>query len=243
MADDRVVIITGAAKGIGRHVARTFADDGARIVVADIASLDTVVREVTERHADVIPVPTNVRDEVAVRSLIDAAIARFGRIDVLINNAAIVTHFQWGTPRWPKIRDMEKSFWDSVIETNLGGTFLCTKYVLPVMEAQRSGHIVNLSNPGGRGDSLGACAYGVSKTAIGMFTRFVAEEEREFDICVVGMTPGNPIATEEAPEEARRRMTTVDYVGRSFVLASQVPMDLSGRQLRTSKDGGVEVVP
>ncbi|HTE84638.1 MAG TPA: hypothetical protein VK821_07880, partial [Dehalococcoidia bacterium] len=74
-------------------------------------------------------------------------------------------------------------------------------------------------------------------------TRFVAEEERDFNICVVGMTPGNPIATEEAPEEARRRMTTVDYVGRSFVLAAKVGMDLSGRQLRTSSEGGVEVVP
>jgi 3-oxoacyl-[acyl-carrier protein] reductase len=243
VTDSRVVIITGAARGIGRHVARTFADDGARLVLADIAPLDTVVREVTQRNAEVLPVTINVRDETAVRSLIDDASARFGRIDILINNAAIVTHFQWGTPRWPKIRDMEKGFWDSVIDTNLGGTFLCTKYVLPIMEGQRSGHIINLSNPGGRGDSLGACAYGVSKTAIGMFTRFVAEEEREFDICVVGMTPGNPIATEEAPEEARQRMATVDYVGRSFVLASQVPMSLSGQQLRTSSDGGVEVVP
>jgi len=243
MADSQVVLITGAAKGIGRHVARTFADDGAKLVVADMEPLDTVVREVAERGAEVLTVGTDVRDEDAVRSLMDDAAARFGRIDVLINNAAIVTHFQWGTPRWPRIRDMDKSFWDRVIETNLGGTFLCTKYVLPVMETQRSGHIINLSNPGGRGDSIGACAYGVSKTAIGTFTRFVAEEERDFNICVVGMTPGNPIATEEAPEEARRRMTTVDYVGRSFVLAAKVGMDLSGRQLRTSSEGGVEVVP
>ncbi|HTE86472.1 MAG TPA: SDR family oxidoreductase, partial [Dehalococcoidia bacterium] len=167
MADSQVVLITGAAKGIGRHVARTFADDGAKLVVADMEPLDTVVREVAERGAEVLTVGTDVRDEDAVRSLMDDAAARFGRIDVLINNAAIVTHFQWGTPRWPRIRDMDKSFWDRVIETNLGGTFLCTKYVLPVMETQRSGHIINLSNPGGRGDSIGACAYGVSKTAIG----------------------------------------------------------------------------
>jgi 3-oxoacyl-[acyl-carrier protein] reductase len=237
-----VVVITGAAKGIGRHVARTFAEDGAKLVVADIDDLDTVTREVDERGAEVMPVKADVRDEDAVRSLIDDSAARFGRIDVLINNAAIVTHFQWGTPRWPRIRDMDRSFWDRVIETNLGGTFLCTKYVLPLMEAQRSGHIINLANPGGRGDSIGACVFGVSKVAIGTFTRYVAEEEREFGICVVGMTPGAPIATEEAPAEAQERMATVDYVGRSFVLAAKVGMELSGCQLRTAADGGIRVV-
>ena len=235
------MVITGATKGIGRYVARTFADEGARLVAADVAPLDTVVSEFEARGAEVLPIKTDVRDEGQVSHLIDRANARFGRIDVLINNAAIVTHFQWGTPRWPRIRDMDKAFWDRVIETNLGGTFLCTKHALPMMEEQVSGHIINLSNPPGRADSLGACVYTVSKNAIGTFTRFVAEEEREFNICIVGMTPGAPIATEEAPEEARQRMTTVDYVGKSFVLAAQAGMEVSGRQLR-SKNGDLEVV-
>jgi 3-oxoacyl-[acyl-carrier protein] reductase len=236
-----VVVITGAAKGIGRYVARTFAEEGARLVLADVAPLDTVVSEIEGRGAEVLPIPTDVRDEAQVAELMRQAKARFGSIDVLINDAAIVTHFQWGSPRWPRIRDMDKAFWDRVIETNLGGTFLCTKHALPVMEAQRSGHIINLSNPPGRADSLGACVYTVSKNAIGTFTRFVAEEERDFNICVVGMTPGAPIATEEAPEEARQRMTTVDYVGKSFVRAAEVGMELSGCQLR-SKNGDIEVV-
>ena len=139
MMDGKVAVITGSGRGIGRHIAKTFADAGADVVVADIVPLDTVEREIQERGVQALAVPTDVRSEEQVQSLVNATMEKFGRIDVLVNNAAIVTHFLWGLPRWPRVRDMEKEFWDKVIGTNLGGTFLCTKYVLPHMEAQRSG--------------------------------------------------------------------------------------------------------
>ena len=167
MTQQQVVVITGAAKGIGRYVARTFADEGARLVVTDVAPLDTVVKEMKRRGAEVLPIKTDVRDEGQVSHLIDQANARFGRIDVLINNAAIVTHFQWGTPRWPRIRDMDKASGTRVIETNLGGTFLCTKYVLPIMEEQRSGHIINLSNLAGGATQSAPASTAYPRTAIG----------------------------------------------------------------------------
>src|SRR5262245_35212587 len=119
MLEDQVVIITGSAGGIGRHVAKTFGQERSTVVVADVKPLDTVLSELRAMEVDCLGVPTDVRDEAAVRNLIDKTLERYGRIDVLVNNAAIVTHFQWGLPRWPRIRDMERDFWERVIGTNL----------------------------------------------------------------------------------------------------------------------------
>jgi 3-oxoacyl-[acyl-carrier protein] reductase len=179
-------------------------------------------------EAEYLAVPTDVRDEAAVRNLMDRTVARFGRIDVLHNNAAIVTHFHWGIPPWPRIRDLDPSFWERVIQTNLGGTFLCTKYALPFMEAQRSGHIISTM---GGSNKVGAAPYQVSKDAIRSFTRAVAEEEREFNICIVAMSPGGRIATEEASTEAQAEFPGVDSVGDRYVLAAQVGMEFSGKLL------------
>ena len=154
---------------------------------------------------DAIAVPIDVRDEKDVRHMAYTVADRFGQIDALINDAGIVPHFNWGIPRWPRVRYLSKDFWDSVIQTNLGGTFLCTKYVVPFMEEQRSGNIVNLWG-GGRAENHGASPYVVSKDAIRTFTRFVAEEEREWNVCVVAFSPKQAIATEDAPAEARQRL-------------------------------------
>ena len=221
---DKVVIITGSAGGIGRYVAKTFAWEGAKVVTADIKPLETVADELEEIGVEHLEVPTDVRDEEAVHNMVGKTLDRFGRIDVLINNAAIVSHFQWGLPLWPKIRDMDREFWHRVMDTNMGGIFLCTKHVLPHMEAQRSGHVVNTM--GG-----GLSAYGVSKSAIPAFTRLLAEEEKDFNICVVTISPGARIATEDAPAEARARMPGPEFVGNRFVLAAQAPMELTGQWL------------
>jgi NAD(P)-dependent dehydrogenase (short-subunit alcohol dehydrogenase family) len=168
-----------------------------------------------------------------------AVVARFGGLDVLVNNAGVVTHFGWGVPRWPMVRDMEKHFWDKVMETNLGGTFLCTKHALPYMQERRSGHIINLYG-GSPPKTLGSCVYSVSKDAIRTFTRFVAEEVREYKICVVSVSPGGAIATEDAPEAVRRTMPGPESAGNRFVLAAEAPMELSGQRL-TLKDGVLQV--
>lgn len=229
MLEGKVAIVTGGGKGIGRHAAKTFAQEKTKVVIADIDKelLQKTSSELGQ-FTETLGVNVDVRNEDDVRRMVDQVVKRFGQIDVLVNDAAIVPHFAWGIPRWPRIRDMEKEFWDRVIHTNLGGTFLCTKYVLPHMEAGRSGHIINLY--GGGGVKLpGACAYVVSKEAIRTFTRFAAEEVRESNVCVVTISPGVPIATEGAPEEALRRLPGPEILGKGFVLAAQLPMDLSGQ--------------
>jgi 3-oxoacyl-[acyl-carrier protein] reductase len=236
MMENQVVIVTGAAKGIGRYITHTFAQAGANLVVADVDSMDKVAGEVREMEAEVLAIPTDVRDEAQVKAMVDRAASHYGKIDVLVNNAGIVPHFQWGGPRWPKVRDIDKEFfWDTVLATNLGGTFLCTKHALRHMEERRSGHIISLH---GGGAGPGAAAYVISKEAIAVFTKFVAVEEKDFNICVVAMGPGGAIATENAPEEARARMPAPESSGNRWVLAAQLGIEFSG-QLVDLKDGRI----
>lgn len=240
MIRDKVVIITGAAMGIGRYIARTFAQEGAKLVIADIdeTSMAHVAAELQGKGSEVLTLKTDVRNESDVQRLAERVVERFGRLDVLINNAGLATHFggpfedAW-MPVWPRIRDMEKAFWNNIMETNLGGTMLCTKHVLPQMEKQRSGHIVNMHG-GGRG--TGSCVYVVSKEAVRVFTSYVAEEEREFNICIMAMGPGGPIATENAPEEVRKRVPGPELAGNRFVLAAEAGMEISGK-LADLQDG------
>jgi 3-oxoacyl-[acyl-carrier protein] reductase len=241
MLTDKVAVITGGAKGIGRYIAHNFAREGAKLVISDIdvERMKKTGAELRETGAEVLARKTDVRVEEEVRSLMQETVSRYGQIDILVNNAGIVTHFGWGVPCWPLVRDMEKTFWDNVIETNLGGTFLCTKHALPHMQERRSGHIINLYG-GSPPKTVGSCVYSVSKDAIRTFTRFVAEEVRPWNICVVAVSPGGAIATEDAPEEIRRTVPGPESAGNRFVLAAEAGMDLSGQRL-TLKDGRLEI--
>jgi 3-oxoacyl-[acyl-carrier protein] reductase len=226
--EGKVVIVTGSAQGIGRHAAKTFAQEKAKVGIADFNTEQArktaaELGQLTETWA----VEVDVRNEDSVKTMVDQVAKRFGSIDVLVNNAAIVPHFAWGIPRWPRISEMPKEFWDRVIHTNLYGTFFCTKHVIPHMEKKKSGHIINLYGGGGL-KPAGACTYMATKDAIRTFTRYVAEELRDSNICVVIFSPRVPIVTESAPPEAFQRLPGPEILGQGFVLAAQLPMDQSG---------------
>ena len=255
----QVVVVTGGAQGIGRSVARAFAAEGALVAIADIAPMDNIVSEVENLGGDVLPVKTDVTNETQVRSLMQQVYRRFGRIDVLINDAAIVTHFHIGEPRWPRIRDMELGFFKKVLDVNLIGTFLCTKHVIPYMESLNAGHIISFGQgtvggppkplPGHNDDGMGV--YHVSKRAIRAFTREVAAEERDFNICALSMGPGGDSGsegpgperagragggggtiTEDSPAWAREAAGSRVYSGGAhFVLAAEAPIEFSGNQV------------
>ncbi|HWO40754.1 MAG TPA: SDR family NAD(P)-dependent oxidoreductase [Candidatus Eisenbacteria bacterium] len=236
MLRDKTVVVTGGAQGIGRHAAKTFAEEQANVVIADlnIEGARNAARELGEM-SPTLALEVDVRDEDSVKRMIGQTIERFGQIDVLINNAAIVPHFAWGIPRWPRIADMSREFWDRVVQTNLYGTFLCTKHALAHMEKRRAGHIINLYGGGGLRPA-GACAYMVTKDAIRTFTRYVAEEAREAGVCVVIFSPRVPIVTESAPREAFSRLPGPEILGRGFVLAAELPMEKSG-EIFSYQDG------
>lgn len=229
MLQDKVVVITGSGQGIGKHAAKTFAHEKAKVVIADFnAELAKKTAAEIGQMTETIAVTADVRQEDSVRMLVDEVLSRFGRIDVLMNNAAIVPHFAWNIPRWPLIADMPVEFWDRVIQTNLYGTFFCTKHVIPHMAKQKSGHIINLYGGGGVKPG-GACAYMVTKDGIRTFTRYVAEEVRDSNICVVTFSPRVPIATETAPDEALKRLPGPEILGQGFVLCAELPMEQSGK--------------
>lgn len=227
--------------------------------------METVAGEVEKLGAEVLTVPTDVTDEEQVRSLMRQVHRRWGRIDVLVNNAGIVSHFHVGSPRWSRIRDMDKGFFEQVMNTNLGGTFLCTKHALPYMESLNAGHVINFgqgslrvpANPGR--PNIGTCVYSTSKLAIRAFTRFVAAEEREFNICILSMGPGGPgerpretgpgiagggggIVTDDSPDWAKElgRGMWIEEVGDRYVVAAEAPMEFSGHQVMV-KDGRLEI--
>jgi NAD(P)-dependent dehydrogenase (short-subunit alcohol dehydrogenase family) len=271
---DKVIVITGGAQGVGRYAARTFAAAGAKVAVADIAPFDNVIKEVSALEADLLPIRTDITDEKQVESLMDQVYRRWGRIDVLMQPAGIVTHFSVGAPRWPRIRSMPSDFFRRVIDTNLVGTFHCTKHVLPYMESLNDGHIIcfgqgNVSeqrNPNAR-PSIGSATYNVSKVAIRAFARHVADEEREFNICVMSTSPdasegpgaqarseaprsgpgipggGGGLVTDDSPEWTRNQGRTVPMVqdiGDKFVIIAEAPMEFSGHQVRV-RGGQIEI--
>ena len=231
MLKGKIAVVTGGGQGIGKHAAKTLAENGVKIAIADIDQ-DLAEKTAAELGAlsETMAIPLDVRDEDGVRRAFDAVTKQFGGIDILVNNAGVVPHFRWGSPLWPHISDMPLEFWDRVIRTNLYGTFFCTKHAIPHLADRNGGHIVNLYGGGGT-NPPGALTYVVTKDAIRTFTRFVAEEVRDSNICVVTVSPRVPIATETAPETARKTMPGPDILGDAFVLAAQAPLESSGQCL------------
>jgi cyclopentanol dehydrogenase len=227
--ENKVVVITGSGQGIGKHAATTFAKEKAKVVIADFdAALAKKTAAELSALTETVAIHADVRDDGSVKKMVDEVTSRFGQIDVMMNNAAIVPHFAWNIPRWPLIADMPLDFWDRVVRTNLYGTFFGTKHAIPHMAKRKSGHIINLYGGGGVRPG-GAATYMVTKDGIRTFTRYVAEEVRDANICVVTFSPRVPIATETAPEEALKRMPGPDVLGTSFVLCAQLPMERSGK--------------
>lgn len=243
MLKGKIAVVTGGARGIGRHAAKTLAAAGARVAIADID------REAAEATAAALGAPAramavalDVRDEDGVRRALGTVAEEFGGIDILVNNAGIVPHFRWGVPRWPPVADMPLEFWDRVVQTNLYGTFFGSKHAIPHMTARGGGHIVNLFG-GGLTAPPGALAYMVTKNGIRTFTRFLAEEVREANIRAVTFSPRWAIATETASDAARAELPGPDILGDAFVLCAQLPMEASGTCVAYEEGKLVEEAP
>jgi 3-oxoacyl-[acyl-carrier protein] reductase len=182
---DRVAIVTGGSRGIGRAIALRLAAGGARIVVnyhSNQAAAQEVVEQITARGGEAIAVQADVSQPADAQNLIDAALKRFGRIDILVNNA--------GTTRDTLLMRMSEEDWDLVIDTNLKGTFNCIKAVSRQMMRQRGGRIVNITSVAGLAGNAGQANYASAKAGIIGLTKTVAKELGGRGITCNAVAPG-----------------------------------------------------
>ncbi|HMM21942.1 MAG TPA: beta-ketoacyl-ACP reductase [Selenomonadales bacterium] len=165
---NKVVIITGAANGIGKATALRFAEEGAKVVVADFADGSAALAEVKAKGAEGLCVQVDVTDPASVKAMVDKAVAAFGRVDVLINNAGITKDAM--------MKKMTAEAWNDVIAVNLTGVFHCTAAVVPHMLEQKSGVVLTSSSVVGIYGNLGQTNYAATKWGVIGMTKSWAKE-------------------------------------------------------------------
>ena len=247
---DRVVIVTGGGHGIGKAYCLGFAKSGSRVVIADIdkAAAEQVAAQIEqERKLEALAVHTDVSDERSAKEMTAAALQRFGRIDVLINNAAIFATIPMNRGR---IETIDPQEWDRLMAVNLRGLFFCCRAVLPAMRTQKSGKIINIASGTVFAGSPGRIHYVTSKAATIGFSRSLAREVGGDNITVNVLAPGNTLSEENPTEETirlrqssaglralKRIQLPSDVVGAMLFLASPLSDFMTGQTVNV--DGGI----
>lgn len=181
---DRVAIVTGGGRGIGRVIARRLAEEGAKVVVADLLAelLEDAEAEWRQSGWEGAQLSCDVRQHADCRSVAAAAEEQFGRIDILVNNA--------GVAGGGRIEALSEDAWDANMDVNLKGTFLMCQAVIPAMKRQRKGRIINASSFAAIMPSVGGAAYSASKRGVESLTRVLAGELGPHEITVNCYAPG-----------------------------------------------------
>jgi len=243
MPKERVAVITGASRGIGRSIALALAAKGAVIVAVDMdqASTEAVVAELQAAGARALAVVGNVTVAADVEHIFEVATEAFGRVDILVNNAGIT--------RDGLLMRMKDDDWDAVLNVNLKGAFLCTRSVFKVMSKQRYGRIINIASVVGQMGNAGQANYCASKAGLIGLTKSNAREMAKRSITVNAVAPGfiatamtdalsDKVRTELTAQIPLERLGSADDIANAVVfLASESAGYITGHVL--SVNGGM----
>jgi NAD(P)-dependent dehydrogenase (short-subunit alcohol dehydrogenase family) len=217
--EGRVAIVTGGARHIGAAYCRKLAAEGAAIVIADILDGELVAKEIRSRNGRALALQIDVSKEEDTIRMAAETVNAFGRIDILVNNAAIFINIQ----RHP-CYEITSDEWDRVSAVNIKGPFLCAKAVFPQMKEQKYGKIINISSSTAYWGTPNFLHYVASKAALIGMTRSLAREVGEYGICVNAIAPG---LVEHEGQNAPKILTDLQLKARS-IKRLETPEDLFG---------------
>jgi len=244
----KVAVVTGGSRGIGRAVALALADAGADVVVGSrkLADLEKVAEEIRAMGRKALAVAMHNREVESIRNFVDTVVKEFGRIDILVNNAAT-------NPGMGLLVDMDEKMYDQIMITNLKGYTILSQLVGKVMQQQKSGNIVNISSVGGVSPDIGLGLYCISKAGIGMLTRAMAKELGDFGVRVNCIAPGvvrtkfsqalwsnEPMMKQELAHTPIKRIAEPEEIGRiALFLASDASAYMTGQILVVDGGGSI----
>lgn len=220
---DKVAIITGAAQGIGRAYALGLAREGAKVIIADILDGVPVQNEIESKGGEACAMLVDVSDENSTTDMAGKTIERFGKIDILINNAALFSSLE--TKPFFEITTKE---WDDVMQVNVKGVFLCTKAVYPQMKKQGKGKVINVSSGVFFKGLPLFLHYVTSKGGVIAMTRALAREMGDDNICVNAIAPGYTVTAEMDDESIHDEAYINGVVGSRCFKRNELPEDLIG---------------
>jgi 3-oxoacyl-[acyl-carrier protein] reductase len=246
---DRVAIVTGAGQGLGRAFAHRLAEEGARVAIAELNAINAarVAEEIRHKGGEAFALATDVADEASTQEMTHRTVERYGQIDILVNNAAIVS-----TIKMKPFDAITVEEWDRMMAINVRGVFLCCKAVAPEMKRRRYGKIINLASAVIWSGYPYYLHYVTSKAAVFGLTRALSREVGEWNICVNAVTPSatqteiprETITPEQwdamvARQSIKHRETPADLLGTIVFLASSDSDFITGQTINV--DGGLSL--
>jgi NAD(P)-dependent dehydrogenase (short-subunit alcohol dehydrogenase family) len=244
----KVAVVTGGSRGIGKAIALTLADAGADVVVCSrkLEDLEKVATEIKAMGRKSLAVAMHNREVDSIKNAVDAIMKEFGRIDILVNNAAT-------NPGMGYLVDMDEKMYDQIMVTNLKGYTIMSQLVGKIMRERKSGNIINISSVGGVTPDNGLGLYCISKAGIGMLTRALAKEMGQFGIRVNCIAPGvvrtkfskalwsnEPLLKQELTHTPIQRIAEPEEMGRiALFLASDASAYMTGQILVVDGGGSI----
>ena len=216
----RIAVVTGCSSGIGAAIARSFADEGCKLVLAARRAdrLEAMAKLIGHNGGEALPRPTDVSNEADVISLFNDAVERFGRVDILVNSAGIADDVP--------IDELSEQRWHEILNANLTSAFLCSREAFKIMKRRERGRIINIGSTSAWVPRHNSPAYSASKWGMDGLTRSMAIDGREFGIAVSILHPGYTVS-ELSPHAANatpgRDTMAAEDIGRIALLMASLP--------------------